>query len=299
MVVAGADGATQSGKPGPFHQTGINRELRPGHAAAVQRIHVLRIGFELLFFEYLSPLGQQLDSLFHLWIGGPGSVPDETIIAVVARIHAASLIEIAHENSGQQMIHRERIVGMLFHDLLEFRSGAVILHVVKVIESRVGSGIMGRPVHDFHLRGSVGRRRAIPEGQQRDAAQSSPAPTCLPWACLRWRRNGGRRHTKEKRKGFQFKRIRRVMFSWLWIFPNARKEPTASPTCHARYLSCVPAIPIILTATDWSRTRESWRFARCNRRMELGQVAAGARASFSTSRPLTFPLPLPSSACST
>ena len=39
------------------------------------------------------------------------------------------------------MVHREGIVGMLFNQLLEFLRGAVIVHVVEVLESYIGERV--------------------------------------------------------------------------------------------------------------------------------------------------------------
>src|SRR5438045_5395979 len=61
VIVTGSYGVAERRKPGAFHQSGVNRELRSRDPAAIERVDVVRIVFELLLLESQSALDQVLD----------------------------------------------------------------------------------------------------------------------------------------------------------------------------------------------------------------------------------------------
>ena len=95
----------------------------------------------MLLLESQSALDQVLDLILDLLIGGPRSAAYEAVVGVISRVHRPGVIEVVHQDNREQMVHREGIVGMLFNQLLEFLRGAVIVHVVEVLESYIGERV--------------------------------------------------------------------------------------------------------------------------------------------------------------
>src|SRR5271166_691320 len=71
---------------------------------------------------------------------------DETLVGVVPGIHATGFVKIVHQDHSQQVIDRKSVIGVLLDNLLEVLRGAVVVHVVEVIEGSFGLGIVGRAV---------------------------------------------------------------------------------------------------------------------------------------------------------
>lgn len=142
VIVARAHGVAQGGKPSPLHQARIHRELGASNAPAVESVHVLRILFEFLLFEILGAAGQLLDAVLDLDVGGAGGAANEAVIGVVAGVHGSSIVEVVHENDGQQMVDGEGIVGMLVEDFLELLGRAIVSHVIEIVEGGLSLGIV-------------------------------------------------------------------------------------------------------------------------------------------------------------
>jgi len=61
----------------------------------------------------------------------------ETVVGVIAGIHPAGFVKVAHEDDSQKVVHGKRIIGMLLDDLFHLLHGPIVFHVVKVLEGEV------------------------------------------------------------------------------------------------------------------------------------------------------------------
>ena len=61
-------------------------------------------------------------------------LPDKAVIRVLAGIHGAHAIELAHQHRGEQMIHREGIRRMAGEYLFEALDRRIVVEVVKALE---------------------------------------------------------------------------------------------------------------------------------------------------------------------
>jgi len=146
MIVTRPDGVAQGGKPCPLDQACVDRELRARDAAAVESVHVLRIRLEFLLFESFGASGQFFDSLLDLRVRGARGAANEAIVGVVPGVHGSGVVEVVDEHRGEQVVDRERIVGMLLDDLLELLRRAVVVHVVETVKGSIGLRIVRSPV---------------------------------------------------------------------------------------------------------------------------------------------------------
>ena len=153
MVVARPHRVAQGRKPCPLHQPGIDGELGAGNPATIENVHVFRFRLELPVFQRLGPPNKFLDALLHFRLGRAGSAADKAIVGVIPGIHRPGIIKVVHQHRGKQMVHREGIVRMPLQDLFELLRRAIVVHVIEVIESGFGLGIVRYAVAS--IRGAV------------------------------------------------------------------------------------------------------------------------------------------------
>ena len=144
VIVACADSIAQRRKPCAFDEPGVDRKLGTRNAAAIKCIDVCWIGFEPLVFQAQGAMCQLFDAILGLAICRTGGASYKTIVRVVSGVHRTCFVEIAHENHCQEMIHRERVVGMLANNLLKFLCRPDVVHVVEVIECHLCFRIVRR-----------------------------------------------------------------------------------------------------------------------------------------------------------
>ena len=141
MIVSSTDRIAQCGKPCPLDQSGINRELRPRHSSRIERIQVLRIGFQLPLLQLFRPLHQFLDPLLSLRVCRMMRLADETVVSVFPGVHRSHAVKLADQHRRQHMIDRKGIIGMLLHDPLKILDCVLVIKVVEAFEGAVGQRI--------------------------------------------------------------------------------------------------------------------------------------------------------------
>ncbi len=142
MIAARTHRIPQCGKPGALDERRIKRKLSPRNPASIEHVHIVGIIGEFCVFQLLRLHHQLLDAFFLRRIGGPVRYSNKVVVRVIASIHRSHAIQLPHLNRGEQVIHRERIIRMTTHDLLEILNRRVVIKVVVVLESGLAQGII-------------------------------------------------------------------------------------------------------------------------------------------------------------
>ena len=76
----------------PLDQAGVDRKLCPRHSSAIERIDVIRIGPQLLLFQFFGASYQALDPILDGRIGRPRRPSNKAIVGVIPGIHRPSVV---------------------------------------------------------------------------------------------------------------------------------------------------------------------------------------------------------------
>src|SRR5277367_227983 len=103
---------------------------------------------------------------------------DEVVVRVIAGIHCAHAIQLAHLDRREQVVYGERVVGMARQDFLEILNRRIVVEVVVVVEGglvqRVGRTVYGR---SRGVRCQTNLYQAkLGENQQEDGGQNRATP---------------------------------------------------------------------------------------------------------------------------
>ena len=143
MIAARPHGIPQGRKPGAFDQRGVGGELGPGHAAGVERVHVVRVCRQAFLLQLQGSIHQTLDLILDLRIRWTVRRGNKTVVGVLSRIQHAHAVEFPEQGRGQEMIDRERIVRMPPQHLFELLHRPVVVEIVEMVERGQVQRIMG------------------------------------------------------------------------------------------------------------------------------------------------------------
>jgi hypothetical protein len=160
MIVPRSHRIPQCGEPRVFHQSGVGSELRAGHAPRIEQAGVFGICSQSTLLYCDGLLHQLFDLRFHLRVWSPVRCFDKAVVRIFSGIEHSDAVKLMKQNRGQQMIDRERVVGMPPHHLLKIMHRGVILKVLEMVESGDSSRVLGTE-RKILSRSDCGLRRSL------------------------------------------------------------------------------------------------------------------------------------------
>ena len=115
--------------------------MRTRDPTTIKRVDVIGILLQLLLFQALGAPHQLFDPILDLLICRPRGPSNKAVIGIIAGIHRPGVIQVVHQDSREQVIDGKRVVRMLLDNALKLLRGAIVIHVVEVLESYIGEGI--------------------------------------------------------------------------------------------------------------------------------------------------------------
>jgi len=115
-------------------QRRVRRKLRARNASCIESLDIVGISGKSILFYSQGPLKQLFYLVLSLRINWTMRCLDETVVGVFSRIKHSHSIELMKQNSGEQVIHGEWIIGVSFKNLIELLYGPNVIKIVKVVE---------------------------------------------------------------------------------------------------------------------------------------------------------------------
>ena len=89
---------------------------------------------QLFGFELFRAINQVANAFLSLFIGWTVRRRDKAVVRIFTGVHCPDAVELLKQDRDQQMVYREGIIGVALKDLIKLLNGAIIVHVVKVVE---------------------------------------------------------------------------------------------------------------------------------------------------------------------